>query len=181
MRVSRVVLMLVATAFSALSAGALSADQTGPPARDCQPAVPRVRSEEPRLRALLERGLFRSPTLKTLVSELNDSDVIVFITWLSSATRSDYGGYLLNRVVLAGGYRYLLISVNGHSTDDRVIALIAHELQHALEVARVSEVGRTMSVQELFRKIATVPCGRGDCFETIDAIRVQDAVMQELD
>jgi hypothetical protein len=139
-----------------------------------------VRTQEPRLRRLIQQGLARSPTLQSLITELNGSDVIVYIQWLNSTTRSYFGGYLMDRVVTAGGYRYLTVAVTPSLGDERLIAVIAHELQHAREVARSPDVGRAITVQQLFERGETVLCGGGNCFETRDALRIQEAVMREL-
>ena len=54
-----------------------------------------------------------------------------------------------------------------------MIGLIAHELQHALEVARAPEVGRSRDIEEFFRSIADQEFRNARCFETSAAVKVQ--------
>jgi hypothetical protein len=63
-----------------------------------------------------------------------------------------------------------------------LIGTIAHELQHAIEVARVPEVRSPEDVEKLFTRLSGgLTCGGvGDCVETVEALDVQRAVMDEL-
>jgi hypothetical protein len=117
----------------------------------------------------------RSPTFRSLITKLNDSDVIVYLE--SRVTREGLGGYLLHRVAAHGAYRYLRVIVNPHGRDERLMAVIAHELQHAVEIARAPEVGRSETVQAFFARIG-FECP-GACHETIDAMNVEAAVSDE--
>jgi hypothetical protein len=139
----------------------------------------RVRSEDRQIRALIEQGQARSATFKRLVADLNDSDVVVHV--LAGRLPDGLRGQLRHTVFAVEGLRYLFITVDPRASAPLVIALIAHELQHALEVARAPEVGRTVRIEEFFEKIADARCRSRRCSETAAAMRIQEDVRRELD
>jgi hypothetical protein len=149
-------------------------DMAAPPADKTH-----VRTDDASIQVLIASGISRSPTFRALVTALNDSDVIVYVTPRSMP--QGLRGFLVHRIIETGGHRYLRIGVDGRGAKARTIALIAHELQHALEVARVREVGRSRPIEQFFSAIADLRCTtRGDCFETAAAIEIQNAVLREL-
>lgn len=93
-----------------------------------------VRTTLPEILVLVNEGRLRSDTFRRLVDVLDASDVIVYLE--PKMTRPTLGGYLLHDVGGRGRWRYLRIAVDFHGAADRVIALLAHELQHAVEVAQ---------------------------------------------
>jgi hypothetical protein len=139
----------------------------------------RVRSEDPRIQVLIEHGQARSPTFRRLVRELNDSDVVVHV--LPGRVPPGLRGQLRHTVAAVEGLRYLFITVDARAAGPLAIAIIGHELQHALEVARAPEVGRSIRVDDYFEKIADAPCRSARCFETAAAMRIQEQVVRELD
>jgi hypothetical protein len=61
------------------------------------------------------------------------------------------------------------------------VPLLAHELQHAVEVAQAPEVRDTRSVEQLFERLAiTFGCGGTTCSETQAAKDVETKVSMEL-
>jgi hypothetical protein len=83
-------------------------------------------------------------------------------------------------MTVAGPMRYLKIGLDLNCGRDRLVALVAHELQHAVEVAEALEVRDSESMVRLFER-STIPmfCG-GGCFETQAALDVQEAVLSEI-
>ena len=119
-----------------------------------------------------------SATFQRLVEALNHSEVIVYVDPLR--TRETLGG-LSHDVISAGGYRYLHIAINVRGGDVRVLALLAHELQHAIEVAENPDAGDARHVDALFRRLASrAGCAIASCSETDAAIKVQNLVDSEL-
>jgi hypothetical protein len=138
-----------------------------------------VRSVEPRIAALIQVGARRSGTFRHLVAELDASDVIVYIE--SKQTRTSLGGYLVHGVTIGGGYRYLRVKVDLPGPDNRVIAVLAHELQHAVEVVRAPEAVDAPSLEKMFsRRAIGFGCDGSACYETQAARDVEHAVVQEL-
>jgi hypothetical protein len=62
---------------------------------------------------------------------------------------------------------------------DQLLALIAHELRHALEVIEHVEVVDATTMEAMYRKIGTPPIGRAGC-ETSAARAAGDSVLSEL-
>ncbi len=138
-----------------------------------------VRTHEARIDTLLQIGIAQSPTFRRLVEALDDSDVIVYIR--PKVTRQRLGGYLAHNVSVGGSYRYLYIALGMQGADARVIAILAHELRHALEVAEHADARDPDSVERLFTRLAIQEgCGAASCFETAAALDVELAVRAEL-
>jgi hypothetical protein len=109
---------------------------------------------------------------------LNESDVIVYIE--PKLTRQVLRGYLVHRVFTQGQYRYLRIAIETAGSERRLVSLLAHELQHAVEVARAPEVRDSESIERLFRRLAVnFGCGWANCFETEAAREVERLVEKE--
>lgn len=140
---------------------------------------PHVRGVDPAIQRLVARGQARSATFRRIVAELDASDVVVHL--IQGPMPDGFRGYLIHRVVESNGVRYLKIAVDPRAAEALVIGLIAHELQHALEVARAPEVGRSRDIEEFFRSIADQGCRNARCFETSAAVEVQETVTRELD
>jgi hypothetical protein len=138
-----------------------------------------VRASEPRILALIDAGLSRSATFRRLVATLDESDVIVYVE--PKTTRQNLGGYLAHQVVARGGYRYLHVAVETNGSEGRLVPLLAHELQHAVEVAQAPEAIDAASVQQLFVRLAVeFGCGATTCSETQAAKDVEHIVGEEL-
>lgn len=144
------------------------------------PAESHVRSAETRIVALLQDADVRSPTFRTLVAGLNTSDVVVYIE-SNLQIRSGFNGYLVDRVIVAGGYRYLRVVVNPELSQHQLIGVIAHELQHVMEVAEAGSVRSDQDLRTLFKSRDTGACGLAhNCTETAAAVRLQERVLAEL-
>ena len=59
----------------------------------------------------------------------------------------------------AGGQRYLRVQVRAMMQGDHVIAVVAHELHHALEVAGDKSVVDEVTLAELYRRIGHASIG----------------------
>ena len=138
-----------------------------------------VRASEPRILALIEAGLSRSTTFRSLVATLDESDVIVYLE--SKTTRQNLGGYLSHEVVVRGGYRYLRIAIDTNGSEGRLVPLLAHELQHAIEVARSPDAIDAESLEQLFVRLSVrFGCGATTCSETQPAKDIEHIVSDEL-
>jgi hypothetical protein len=137
-----------------------------------------VRSADPKILTLIDAGLARSETFRSLIAMLNESDVIVYIE--PKLVREGVSGYLAHRVVAQGQHRYLRIAVDMAGSERRLVSRIAHELQHAVEVARAPEARDSESIERLFRQLALqFGCGWTTCFETRAALAVGRLVEKE--
>jgi hypothetical protein len=136
-----------------------------------------IRTERPDLRRLIEDGIARSRTLAAIVAALHPSDVVVYI---ESRIRmpSRVQGFLAHRVTTIGDRRGLRIIVSAALSGDQLLSVIAHELQHALEVAAVPTIRSDEALRAFFQAMST-RCHVGRC-DTAQAILVQEVVSREL-
>lgn len=143
------------------------------------PAFTRVRSDEPGIAQLLTDGQRRSPTLKRLIQTIDASDLLVYVLrWVSSST---VGGSV-EVMGAANGQRVVFILINSTLSSVHATAMIAHELQHAVEIANAPEVVDHASLVRHYERIGT-PIGfgrRSRSYETDAARAVGNAVLVEL-
>jgi hypothetical protein len=144
------------------------------------PSATHVRTSQPKIAALLEAGCQQSATFSKLVDTLNASDVIVYVE--PKLDRKSLRAYLAHFLVSRGGYRYLRINMDTHGEYKRLVPVLAHELQHAVEVAGNPDVRDARGLDRLFKRLGTKSgCGATfSCSETEAAIDVERAVDREL-
>jgi hypothetical protein len=111
----------------------------------------RVRAADARIKQYLSEGLERSATFARLLSALNDSDVIVYIERVPTLPRETMGR--LTIVPMGNGPRYLRIQIRSDVAGSEAIALIGHEMRHALEVAEAPRVRDNAGLIELYERI----------------------------
>jgi hypothetical protein len=142
------------------------------------PRRPPIRSTDRRLRALLDEGLRTSPTLRALVARLYASDVVVYLQCDGPAGPDGRLTFLSS----VGGYRYLVVRVSRLARMQQ-IAMMAHELQHAVEIAETPAIVDGASLVREYRRIgyenpwSQLP---GVSFDTKAAVRAGEQVLREL-
>jgi hypothetical protein len=142
----------------------------------------RVRSTEARILALVREGTERSSTFSALVDTIGRSNGIVYIEFGYCAF-GHLNGCLLSHIAPAHGDRYLRIVVTpdkNRRSHDQLLALIAHELRHALEVIDHAEVVDVPTLEALYRRIGTPETGGLTGYETSAARAAGDAALSEL-
>jgi hypothetical protein len=110
-----------------------------------------VRTTDRSIRHLIARGYRRSPTFAALVTRLQASDVIVYVQEVPRLP-----GGLEGRMMMlprAHGFRYVRIQIVLRGTAEDAIAVLGHELRHALEVADAPEVGDEDALARLYQRI----------------------------
>jgi hypothetical protein len=138
-----------------------------------------VRASAPRIQTLIDAGLSRSTTFRHLTEALDASDVIVYVE--SKRTRQALGGYLAHNITVGGAYRYLHVAIETQGSEGRLVPLLAHELQHAVEVAQAPDARDAKSLEQLFSRLAVkFGCDGTSCSETQAAKDVEYIVSEEL-
>jgi hypothetical protein len=143
-----------------------------------RPRRPPIRSTDRRLRSLFEDGVRTSPTLRALVARLHASDVVVY---LQCDHPTGLGGRL-TFLSAAGGYRYVVVRL-GRFPRAQQIAMIAHELQHAVEIADTPAIVDGPSLVREYGRIGYVNRATalpGIAFDTRAAVRAGEQVLREL-
>jgi hypothetical protein len=131
--------------------------------------------------ALLREGAERSARFSALVDAIAHSNGIVYVEFGVCAF-GHLDGCLLPFIASSHGDRYLRILVThdrnrrGH---ERLLALIAHELQHVLEVLEHPDVVDGPTMDAMFHRIGSPLAGRSG-YETSAARAAEDAVLAEL-
>lgn len=137
----------------------------------------RIRSPEPRVVAMLAYGATRSRTFADLVWQVHRSDVIVYVESSFALPHGTKGRMLLQNA--GGRTRYVRVQVQASLHRDDMIAVIAHELRHALEVAADSSVVDDATLMALYRRIGHVTTGTKN-FDTDAAVMIGRQVRNEL-
>jgi hypothetical protein len=122
----------------------------------------------------LERALAGSALVRSLVSTLESSNVIVHIQ-SSRQLPSGIAG-TTRFVVSRGGFRYVRITIAIALPPTERTAILGHELQHACELAR-SDAHDPAAVRDLFTQAGH---RSGEYFETAAAMRVEKMIRLEL-
>jgi hypothetical protein len=142
-----------------------------------------VRSEAPWLRGMLDEGTARSETLRQLVERLDASDVVAYIECAPILPEPPPGfGGRLQFVSNAGGVRYALVQLNCRLPRERQMALLGHELRHAVEVANAGGIVDAPSFGHYYADHGFMVADdrRHRTYETDEAQRAQAAVRREL-
>jgi hypothetical protein len=145
----------------------------GPPAS--AGGIAHIRVLDAYVADLLQTGIERSPTIRRLVEAVNASDLVVYIECHNRFRRSEGGEFHLAGA--ARGYRYVRIGLSSALNDRELTVMLAHELQHAAELAAATDVASQRGMEDLY-------CRIGDRarfgFDTAAARAVTERVGEEL-
>lgn len=139
------------------------------------PAFSRVRPTDPQARALLLDAWRSSPSVRELVQALEASDLIVQIEL--QPVLATYRARL-RFMSAVEGCRYLRVSVKVPGLRENLLPALAHELQHAVEIANALEVRDEQAVEALLRRIGWE--WKHTVFETEAALAVEERVRLEV-
>lgn len=131
-----------------------------------------VRPADKRVSSAIAEGLRRSHTFASLVFALDRSDVIVYIETAAGMPTSLAGRMLI--VAGPNSQRYLRIQVSATLRGNELIALVGHELQHALEVAESPDVRDEKTLIALYQAIGHA----GQGLHRYDTMAAQNAGRQ---
>ena len=142
--------------------------------------IPRLRPLDPESLQLLSAGIRQSPTLRQLATELGSSDVIVHI--MTTRPRPRKSPAALQFVTSSGGFRFVRIRITTSVSRRRGIALLAHELQHAREVAGAASIVDEASFEAYYRRVGMVVDHDSvhRTYDTTAARQAEDVVFAEL-
>ena len=142
-----------------------------------QSGVPstRVRPVDPQARELLLDAWQSSPTVRQLIQTLEGSDLIVQVE--AQPVLEIYRARL-RFMSAVEGCRYLRVSVKVPGLRANLLPALAHELQHAVEIASALDVRDEQMVQDLLRRIGWE--WKHTVFETEAALKVEERVRIEI-
>lgn len=139
---------------------------------------PHVRTESVSLRALLTIGSEQSLLIRSLVDRLNGSDVVVYVEY-DMVIPAGIGGRV-SFISKAGGRRYVRVRMAWHQPRYVQLAMLGHELQHAVEIAEADEIVDESSLAAFYARVGIVNSGDGTCFDSRIAIETGRRVLREI-
>jgi hypothetical protein len=140
---------------------------------------PRLRPQDPRIMQVLKEGVAKSATFRALVERIEASHVIVYIA-INPILKPGLSG-ALTWMTQAGEFRYVRASVRPELTFNQMIATVAHELQHAVEVIEDESVIDEASLVAMYKRIGQPSTAGGPLgWETLEAQRMGGQVRREL-
>jgi hypothetical protein len=133
---------------------------------------------------LVEQGRTRSATFHRLLGALALADVVIYIDVEPEAAQAPSGQ--LHFIRAGGGLRYVQITVRPETTSwhrilsrhVELVAVLGHELQHALEIASAPEVTDSGTFAELYGRIGLQL--QDHAFDTVAARLVGTRIRTEL-
>jgi hypothetical protein len=140
-----------------------------------------VRSWETDMRLAMTTCYQQSATCRRLIETIESSTTIVYVN-TGRCRRRPLPSSCLTFMAEADGYRFLRVSLDPALRGDTVIKILAHELQHAVEIVRAPQVIDTHTMRALYERIGYPldPYGNRADWETVDAQRVGELVSREL-
>ena len=140
---------------------------------------PHIRAADPHMRALIEDAVDSSAIVRALVERLAASDVVVFVVCEGNPSVRAPGR--LNFMTSAGGVRYLVIRLKPKRRT-AAIAMLAHELQHATEIADSPAIVDERSLAREYERIGyrSHASHGGLAFDSKAAVDVGRRVAEEL-
>jgi hypothetical protein len=141
---------------------------------------PHVRSDDAFVRATIEAGIAASPIFRDLVAQIDDSDVIVYVS-----TDCTMPSFLFGKTTFmssGGGRRYVLIGIACARAERERVAILAHELRHAIEIADAPSIVDQSTLAAEYQRIGFMSDGftPGKGFDTRAAIETGRRVWAEL-
>jgi hypothetical protein len=135
-----------------------------------------VRATDPLVRAWIRNGGAESRTLNGLLADLRASDVIVHVVLVDRIGGGTDGQ--LYFVTATPTARYLRIEITRLGGRADTIALIAHELQHAAEVAAAPRVRDSESLAAFYLQLGGIKDPRH--YDSAAARVTEDIVRREV-
>ncbi len=149
---------------------------------DAQPALlsvhGHVRSSEPLTRSIIAAGYAASPSFRRLVATIEASDVIVYVERRTMCSKQLVG--MTRFAAAAPGARYVRVTIDRELLRAYAAAVLAHELQHVVEIASAPWVVDRSGVQRLFEAIGYTSGHGGKRYDTDGAVAAGRRALSEL-
>ena len=130
----------------------------------------RLRPQGDRVALWLREARRRSPTVRRLIARIEQSDVIVYLD-ISRALSPNVAA-CLTWMAATSSRRIVRATFRRDLRTSEAIAMLAHELQHVVEVIDHPEVRSTATLLALYTRIGHATGTNGLRWDTADAIAV---------
>lgn len=137
-----------------------------------------IRIEDSRLAGMLADGVRRSPTLRSVVEQVQGGRVIVIVQsvrWLP-----DQAAGILTWIGSGPPNRFVRVSLRPQASGDALLANFGHELQHVIEVMAAPWVSDSQSLLALYRHIGHPTNLAQSAWDSADAKWTGNQVLREL-
>ena len=138
----------------------------------------RLRPQSPQDARWLADGIARSETFRALVARIERGDVIVYLE--SQPALGQGLSACLTWMGTTPQARYVRASVRRDLTARNALAMIAHELQHVVELIDHPGVQSERNLADLYQRIGRSTGSAGDRWDTTTALETGDRVRLEL-
>jgi hypothetical protein len=134
-----------------------------------------VRSMDPRVQSWLELGGSESPTFRELLARLGASDLIVHVQVVDHLSVSGQTYF----VASAASVRYVRVEVMASRDAREMVALLGHELQHAVEIADAPRIRDRQSLALFYRMMSDNPSSI-EVLDSAEARVMEERVRREI-
>jgi hypothetical protein len=163
------------------AAGVVEAPEAERSSKSRTKTFTRVRSEQVVVRQVLADGYARSQAFRNLIQTIERSNLLVYVIW---TTRLSGVGGSLQVPGAANGQRVVFILINRKVPFVQLIPMVAHELQHAVEIANAPDVVDRASLVRYYERIGErvrIPLQPfSPTFDTAAARAIAAVVLSEL-
>ncbi|MBZ5559799.1 MAG: hypothetical protein LAO77_21230 [Acidobacteriia bacterium] len=138
---------------------------------------PAIRSNFTWVDQLVLNGIAHSATFASEAQELSTSDLVVFLEPVMNMP-SELSAYLVF-MSATPACRFVRIRYDIHLSDPRAIAMIGHELRHALEIANHPEVVDNLTLSAMYKRFGKRVTD-GEMYDSVEAVTAGRIILQEL-
>jgi hypothetical protein len=135
-----------------------------------------IRTTDASIRKLLKRGFRGSYSFAALVKRIQRSDVYVYVEEVDRLPNALQGRMVL--LPQAHQHRYVRIQIALRGDSEDSVAVLGHELQHAVEVAEALDVIDQDGLAKLYQRIGVR--GGEHIYDTLAAQQMGKTVRREL-
>lgn len=147
-------------------------------ASEARAIVRRVRVLTPCVKTLVEDATAVSSTVRALVVRIEQSNLIVYVRCVAINHASFVGRLVFLSAV--AGQRYVVIELRNPEQWEAQVATMAHELQHAVEIADAPWVESQAGMAHYYRQAGITVSTKPLTFDTDAARQVGLRVQREL-
>jgi hypothetical protein len=140
--------------------------------------IRRIRVLPPCLTTLITDAAALSATLRFLVARIERSDLIVYVRCVAMTNTALAGRLMFMTAILE--QRFLMIEVRTPEQWQTQVATVAHELQHAVEIANTSWVRSDQTMALYYRQSGITIADKPLTFDTEAARQVGLRVQREI-
>ncbi len=139
---------------------------------------PRVRALDQRVQSAIAAGIARSASFRKVLAQIEMRDVIVYVEIQPQLKSRLFG--TMTWVTATSQFRYVRVALNPELSGSRLVAALAHELQHVVEVGEAPSIVDAPTMSAHYRVTGVEKSVGSEAWETEAARAMGDTVRREL-